>query len=352
MRTPLSFEALRDQLAALAVPAGQARELVWVVPDRLGAAMTDAGAFEIFLLGSPLQAASPLVAGNLQHDRWEPIAGGPPFEASRVLLGSAAHFAAVAALIATELSRLDVSTATAMQRSFNEVEPIIELAIRRAALSSEAILGLIAELHVLRAALLATAAGDDRAATLLSWRGWAPGRDFVLGGHGIEVKATLGAASRHRFSGIHQLEPQLLDNACAERLHLMSFGLEPVAAGGLDLPELVDDLLSLLSDDRGARTPQQGQLLAMIASYGGAGAPSYEHDAMRGWNVYQQRFAITFARLYDVADPEMRLLDRGLVEQTFVVPDSLSFELAVPSLLSAFNPVEDWQKEIAAMARE
>jgi hypothetical protein len=90
----------------------------------------------------------------------------------------------------------------------------------------------------------------------------------------------------------------------------------------------------------------------MIASYGGPNSPNYDHAAMRGWSVYQQRYAITFARLYDVADPEMRLLDRGLIEQTFVVPESVRFELSVPSLVSTYNPAENWQQELAALARE
>ena len=342
-----TFEQLRDSLGELSVPAGQARQLVWVVPGRLGTAMTATGAFEIFLLGAPLQAVSPVVASNLMHDRWEPSAGGEPFEASRVLLGSAAHFAAVAALIATELGRLDLTSDEAAQRSFREVEPIIELAIRRAVLASETILGLIGELHVLRVALLAVPV-EARATMLLSWRGWAPGRDFQLGTHGIEIKTTLGTTSRHWFSGIHQLEPQELSDGGKETLHLLSIGLQVAETGGPSLPELVDDMLSLLSDG-GEQSPQQAQLLSMIESYGGDGAPGYQHDVMRAWHMYQQRFAITFARLYDVAAPEMRLLNRALVEQTFAVPDSLTFELALPSLLSAYNPAENWQQEVAAL---
>ena len=343
-----SFEALRQQLAALAIPAGEARQLIWVVVDRLGIAMTAGGAYEIFLLGPPLLSASALVAGNLQHDRWEPSAGGEAFEASRVLLGSAAHFAAVAALIATELARLNLSTDAALQQAFSEVEPIIDMAIRRAVLSSEVIVGLIAELHVLRAALL-IALPADRAKILPAWRGWAPGRDFVLGQHGIEVKATRGTTSRHSFSGIHQLEPQPTPSGCTEKLHLLSFGLQEVNQGGFSLPELVNDLLSLLSDDTGARSSAQAQLLTMIASYGGASVPNYEHDTMDDWSAYKQRYAITFSRLYEIDDPEMRLLSRELVEQTFAVAASLSFELALPSMISTYNPAQNWQAEVAKM---
>jgi hypothetical protein len=344
-----SFEQLRDQLALLVVPDGEARQLIWVIPGRLGAAAAAGGAYEIFILGAPLVAASAIVAGNMLHDRWEPSGGGQTFEASRVLLGAADHFAAVAALIATELARLDLSSDEEVQCSFAQVEPIIELAIRRATLSNEAVLGLIAELHVLRVVLLA-ATPKARATTLVGWRGWAPGRDFVLGGNAVEVKATVGGMSRHAFSGVHQLEAQDMGEGKKETLHLLSIGLQPVVSGGPSLPELIDDLLTLLSDCDDGRAAH-AQLLEMIASYGGADAPSYDHLSMRGWSVYQQRYAITFARLYDVEDPEMRLLNRGLVEQTFVVPDSVRFEVLLPSQLSAYNPAENWQQELAAMAR-
>lgn len=45
----------------------------------------------------------------------------------------------------------------------------------------------------------------------------------------------------------------------------------------------------------------------------------------------------------------MRLLDRGLVEQTFIVPDSMRFEALFPSRVSSYNPAENWQQELAAM---
>lgn len=349
MAAQMTFEQLRDQLSGLEVPEGEARQLVWVVPGRLGAATTATGAYEIFLAGPELTATLPLVARHLQHDSWEPTAGGPAFAATRVLLGSATHFAAVAALIATELARLDLSTDASMQAAFNEVEPIIELAIRRGALSTETLLGLVSELQVLRVALLATPA-PQRPTTLLGWRGWTQGRDFVLGRHAIEVKATLGDTSRHAFSGVHQLEPQPQPQGGQEMLHLMSFGLAEVDEGGQSLPELIDDLASLLDECGEEGAGARAQLLAMVREYGGAAAPGYDHDTMRGWSVYQIRHAISFARLYAVDDPEMRLLTSALLDQTFAVPGSVSFELELPASVSAFNPAASWQAEIAAMA--
>lgn len=344
----MTFETLRDELAALDVPDGHARRLIWVVADRLGAAMTAGGSFEIFLAGAEVSAASPLVARHLQHDSWEPSDGGVTFSATRVLLGSAPHFAAVAALIAIEFARFDLVNDEAMQAALTEVEPIIEMAIRRGALSTESLIGLVAELQVLRVALLATSA-DKRHATLISWRGWTRGRDFVFGRHAIEVKATLGNTSRHSFSGVHQLEPQPLPDGGSEMLHLMSFGLAEVDAGGQSLPELIDDLTSLVDDGSASGAAARAQLLTMVREYGGGSSPGYDQDTMSGWNVYQARYAITFARLYAVDDPDMRLLTTALLDQTFAVPGSVTFELQLPSRISAFNPAATWQSEIAAM---
>lgn len=344
----MNFETLRDQLCALEVPDGNARRLLWVVPERLGAAMATNGVYEIFVAGPELFATQPIVARNLQHDLWEPSDGGPSFAATRVLLGSATHFAAVAALIVTELARLDLSTHASVQTAFNDVEPIIELAIRRGTLSTESLIGLIAELQVLRVSLLATPV-PKRPAALLTWRGWTKGRDFVIGRHALEVKATLGTTSRHAFSGLHQIEAQNLPDGEREEVHLLSFGLTEVDQGGQSLPALVDDIASLLND------PGSGacaQFLGMIRQYGGVGATGYDHSTMSDWAAYQVQYQVTFTRLYAMDDPEMRLLTSAAIEGTFVVPGSMSFELQLPPRISAFNPAQNWQVEVAAMLAE
>lgn len=344
------FEPLRDRLEGLRIPAGEARQLVWIVPERLGAALTATGSYEIFLAGPVLRASSALVERHLQHDHWAPEPGGDSFEATRVLLGSAAHFAAVAALIGTELARFDLSTDEALQQAFNDVEPIIEMAIRRSTLSDEALLGLLAELHVLKVALLSIPR-DNRPTVMLAWRGWTTGRDFVFGSNGLEVKATTGGQSRHHFSGVHQLEPQPLPEGGEERLGLLSIGFAETEHGGQSLADIVDDLLGLLEEGAPNRTATQQQLLSMIAAYGEAGGSGYDHDSVRHWSVYQRRFSITFGRLYDVGDTEMRLLSRELIEQTLAVVESVSFSLLLPNKISAFNPAISWQAELAEIAK-
>ncbi|WP_210214382.1 hypothetical protein, partial [Sinorhizobium meliloti] len=68
-----------------------------------------------------------------------------------------------------------------------------------------------------------------------------------------------------------------------------------------------------------------------------------------GWSAYQIRLQITFTRLYAINDPEMRLLTSAALDGTFVVPSSVSFELQLPTRVSAFNPAQNWQGEVAAM---
>lgn len=345
---PIAFEDLRDRLAGLEVPAGEARRLIWIVPGRLGAALTATGAYEIFLGGSELGATVPLVARHLQYDRWEPNDGGPSFAATRVLLGSATHFAAMAAVIAVELARFDLSDDNTLQGAFEKAEPLIELAIRGGALSTEALLGLIAELQLLRVGLLAVPI-TKRRGVLMGWRGWTKGRDFVFGRHAIEVKATLGSGSRHSFGGVHQLEAQPIPAGGTENLHIMSFGLVEADGGGQSLPDLVEDLASLLDGDDEEPCSGRADLVEKIREYGGPGAAGYEHGTMSGWAAYQGRYAINFTRLYSVDDPAMRLLTSSLIEQTFAVPGSVSFELQFPVHVSTFNPAASWQAEIAAM---
>ena len=344
------FEPLRDRLEGLQVPVGDARKLIWIVAGRLGAALTAIGSYEIFLAGPELTASSALVKRHLQHDSWMPELGGKPFSATRILLGSAPHFAAIAALIATEMARIEMSTDKELQRAFLEVEPIIEMAIRRSALSDEALLGLVAELHVLKAALIA-ASPDERPAVLLTWRGWTRGRDFQFGSTSLEVKATTGNQSRHHFSGVHQLELAQINGGAEERLSLLSMGLVESDHGGQSLPEIVEDLLRLVGNSGTERSSAQQQLLAMIAEYGEDGGSGYEHDKMAAWSVYQRRFSITFTRLYDVLDPEMRLLGREAIEKTFAVVESVCFSLLIPDQISAFNPAVNWQKELASMVQ-
>ncbi len=349
-----SFEVLRAALSALEVPTGEARQLHWVVEEMLGAARASSGSYEIFLLGEPLESRSPIVRRCLEHGAWQPIAGGDSFTATRVVLPADPHFVVIAALITTELVGAGLGRGVSLQDAFSEVEAIIELAIQRGSMTDEVLLGLFSELLVLRTLLRAAERTPEQKAVLVSaWRGWHQGRDFVLGRHVIEVKATRNTTSRHAFSGLHQLEAQVLADGNLETLHLLSIGLHEVTDGGESLPDVVNDLLLELGESiesEQSANPIQTQLLHSISQYGASGK-RYLHFTMREWPQYQARFTFSFTpRLYRIADKEMRLLPRATIADTFLFPDTVTFEAGFPTQVSAFNPAANWQNELAEMA--
>jgi len=345
----LNFEALRDEIEALAVPVGHVRHLRWVTTSlAIGRAMS--GDYEIFLRGPELRASSALVRRHMQHAEWRPEEGGEAFPASRIALPSAPHFASIATLIATELLRAGVAEAARVQVAFSDVEPIIEMAIRRGALSENVIVGLVGELMLLRHMVLARQ--DDSAKllrTLDYWQGWQEGaRDFRIGGNSIEVKTTRSTSSIHEFSGLHQLEGATLPSGDDERLHVMSIGLAPSTTIGETLPEVVASLASMLSFADNSTLADE--FFRRVGLYGRQSGASYNHPTMKTWAVYGTRYAHTFTpRLYHLDDAEMRLLTRQTLSQTFVQAEGLSFTMHFPESISAFNPAPNWQAEIEAM---
>lgn len=347
------FESLRSELEELSAPREQARHLIWLA-EPLAVARTASGDFEVFIRGPELRTASPLVRRQLQHGSWRPEEGGVAFPASRVALPSAPHFASIAALIAIELIRAGVAGPRGVQAAFADVEPIIEMAIRRGALADSAIIGLLGELTVLRQLIFTRM---QQPASLMRcidfWQGWQDGgRDFRIGDHSIEVKTTRAASSIHEFSGLHQLEPQLLASNQPEQLHLLSIGLAPSTSTGESLPALVESIVSILrSSTGGEEVPTE--FVRRVALYGHRSGGGYMHASMAEWSVYATRYAHTFVpRLYRIDDPGMLLLTRAVLAQTFVRPHDLSFTMQIPESVSAFNPAQDWAAELQAMSRD
>jgi hypothetical protein len=343
-----TFEALRDELEELAAPVGSARSLRWLATP-LAVARSATNDFEIFIRGDELVATSALVRRHLQYGDWQPEGGGVAFPANRIVLPSAPHFASVAALIAVELLRAGLGTTAGTQAAFGDVEPIIEMAIRRGALPENVVIGLIGELMVLRQGLLSIGGRPELRATFLdTWQGWQGGRDFRFGANSVEVKTTQSGSSIHEFSGLHQLEEARLPDGSQEGLHLLSVGLAASPSMGETLPGIVDQVLDMLAD--GGASPLQETFLMRVERYGAANGVGYQHATMKDWTAYATRYTATFPlRLYRVADPAMRLLNRAELAATFVVPGSLAFTLHIPDRISAFNPATNWQVELARM---
>jgi len=346
----LNFEALRAELEALSVPTGQVRHLRWLAPQ-IAVARTTSGDFEVFIRGHELRASSSLLRRHLQHGEWQPEGGGEPFPASRIVLPSAPYFASIAALIAVELIRAGIAGPRGPQAAFNDVEPIIEMAIRRGALPEDVIVGLIGELTLLRQLILPRSHQPETMLRCLDlWRGWQEGgRDFKIGNHSIEVKATRASSSVHDFSGLHQLESEATPSGRLEILHLMSIGLAASTSMGESLPSIVSSIVFLLTSRTGS-SELAHEFVSRVALYGRQSGDGYTHESMADWSAYGTRYAHTFQpRLYRLDDPAMLLLTRDLLGQTFVQPDGLSFRMHIPDQVSAFNPASNWEAELETM---
>ncbi len=346
----IHFEALRADLDQLSVPQGQVRHMRWLVPS-LAIGRTALGDFEVFIRGPEIHTVSSLVKRHLQHGEWRPEEGGAPFSATRIVLPSAHHFASIAALIAVELVRAGIESSRGAQKAFSDVEPIIEMAIRRGALSENVVTGLVGELSVLRQLLLLAVTRPGSTLRCLDfWQGWQEGaRDFRIGSYSIEVKTTRSEGSIHQFSGLHQLEPKQLPSGQIEQLNLMSFGLAASSVMGETLPSIVNSIVTLLS------TATDGSDIALeflrrVSLYGNQSGEGYMHQTMQEWTVYGTRYTHTFGpRLYRVDDPAMRLLSRDLLSGTFVQTQGLSFTVHFPDQVSAFNPSPNWEAELHRM---
>lgn len=225
--------------------------------------------------------------------------------------------------------------------------------MRRGALSDSVIVGLVGELTVLRQLILChTVCPSSLTRVLEYWQGWHGGRDFRIGVHSIEVKTTQSVTSIHEFSGLHQLEPELLPSGELEQLHLMSVGLAASTSTGESLPTLVSSIITLLSASSDG-DELVNEFERRVALYGSSSGVGYLHSAMHDWSVYQTRYTHTFMpRLYRVDDPAMRMLTRQILAETFVQPEGLSFTMHVPEQVSAFNPAPDWSAQLEVMSNQ
>ena len=353
----LDYEHLREQLENLAQPQREAdRKTLWVVDRLLGIATTTTGSIEVFLVGSRLNASSGLVRRHLEYDRWQIAEAGILIEANRIALPGEPHFISLAAVIAIELSRCGFTTSENLPRAFRQVEPLIELALRRTALAEEHILGLVGELLCLEVMLDSTSDTSQHSSVLDMWRGHTNARDFVISKNGIEVKTTQLLNSSHKFSGLHQVEPSVDSLDSESTVYLLSVGLTASETEGQSLSEIVDRVLRKFNQSTAATpsawTPLQHRFVAEVAAYGSTNSAGYNHESMAGERIYNARWKPTFTpRLYNLSDSSVRILRRQDLEATHVSPDDLQFRLDLDASISASNPVANWAQTITHMVR-
>jgi hypothetical protein len=340
---PWSYESLRSALDQLEIPAVAGhRNTLWVSERLLGIARNHMGTVELFLVGPRLHARTSTVRRHLEHGEWMG-ADNEVFEANRLVLPPLNHFITIAALIGIELVRSGINSGRGQQAVFEEVEPIIELALRRGALSEEALLGLLGELMVLEQLLVAFVEQPSARSFVLDWwRGHQRGeRDFVIGTTALEVKTTSQQSSSHQIQSLHQVEL----GEGEEELLLLSVGLAPATTGAQTLPAMVDRLLAILGDDSPTESLNalQLRLLRDVAAYGVGGGPGYDHLTMSNWAAYQTEYRLTFTpRLYDLLDPGLELLKRADLDGTVVNLSSVSYIADLPDRVNGYNPAGNW----------
>jgi hypothetical protein len=360
MDTTWAFESLRERLSTIPRPTeDSAREMLWIHDRLLGVAVSSQGAFEIFISGDRLQASLSSVRRQMQYDSWQ-SGTGEPFVANRIVLPEEPHYQAVAAVIVVELLRLGLGQgARIAQDVFAEVEPLVEMALRRVALSEEAIIGLIGELLCLEQLLLGVSDHSEmRSAVLDSWRGHQhAARDFSLGTNAIEVKTTTLLSSVHVAHSLAQVEATPTDQLAEHSLYLLSIGLTRAEEGGVSLPDAVERILGLVADPGWTLernySPLQVRFLADVGRYGASGGLGYEHSRTKDARVYRTSFTPTFVpRLYDLTDPEVRLIRREDLKGTIVQPGSVEYGFALPDRVNAENPAASWQADVRSLMRE
>ncbi len=354
---PTAYEWLREQLEQVSRPDREEdRRTLWVVDRLLGIAVTSSGTIEILLVGDKLRPASGVIRRHLEHARWNIPEAGIQVEANRIALPAQPHFLSLAALVAVELIRFGFDSTTALPTAFQQVEGLVELALRRTALAEEHIIGLMGELLCLEAMLDAIDAPELMSSVLDMWRGYTRERDFAIGGIGIEVKTTQSMSSSHKFSGLHQVEPGAGVDSHEQRVYLLSVGLVIGGNDGQSLAELVERIVQRLGGRaQGASSslaPLQRRFLSEVASYGQPNSLGYDHETLRQQGIYTVRFKTNFTpRLYDLSDPNIRILRRAFLQTTHVLADDIQFRLELEEVITPSNPEANWAQAIAHMVR-
>lgn len=334
-----TYESLRDAVVGLSPALTESdRTLVWAEATHcVGVARDPYGRLEVFLAGDPLDAADPLVAENLDHQVWT-TSSGACLPANRLVLPDAAHFDGVAAFICTEL--IENGARSDLVLAFRRSEPVIALALRRAALSNQALLGLAGELFVL--ARLTESSPIIADSLVASWYGFAPSsRDLQLGSVGVEIKTTNASTSLHHINGLHQIElGASVDDVQEAHLYLLSIGIEWLpatsAGSGRSIPELVDAIVDSLSD-----VALREAFIERVRQYGGDAAIGYDHRSHRLATRYARRFHTRFERLYDLSDERIRIIRSADIDHAAHVElNSVNFRVRLPARVRGdLNPI-------------
>jgi hypothetical protein len=342
------FEQIREKIATAEQPlASDQRKPVWFAGgERIGIARDQSGRFEIFLAVVGLRVTSAVIRRYVAEDSWR-RADGREFAASRIVIPGDPHFIGVVALIVDELLRngFDINPQLAFVRS----EALIEMALERAGVSDESVLGLLGELIVLEQFLVLHPAPGIRHRFLDIWTGYQrASRDFSGNGVSIEVKATTRNRSRHHISNLDQVTPTSTQSGSgSDALFLVSVGLLPSQTSGRSVASQADRICQLLTRDLPTEEAAHlcGSFLQCLRQYGVApgGGVGYDHDLMQSWPMFASAWEIRFLRIYDMSD-ELLLIPRRSDFARFqhTVDGSMRFEIDLPDVVRGdINPTAD-----------
>jgi len=347
----MNYEQIYRLASGLVSPVQQPFVIVeWIVPNCLAIGRDSAGRHLLLLAGVELRAKSQGVERVLARGRWRDESGSA-FDGTLLHLHQGEPFLVAATTIAAELMRRGVDH-RAVPDVFQEVEPFIELVIRRILLPPNSLLGLVGELIVLDYALdaLATLPEPVRPSPISVWRGYTnQSRDFAFKRLAIEVKTTSGHSSRHHIGSLDQVEARSIDGGLTEALFLVSIGLTPAAdaSGRFSVSQLTARILGKVVPEH------QSTFLDQLRAYGPDDCVGYDHNSMSVWEPYRQRFRLTFEpRVYDMSDPKVRVLRRSDLQELFVVPEGLSYTIDLPSKIPGSyedNPRVDLGAELVRL---
>ncbi|MBI1303542.1 MAG: PD-(D/E)XK motif protein [Phycisphaera sp.] len=342
------FEQIREKIAASQQPsASDQRKPVWFAGgEKIGIARDQSGRFEIFLAVAGLQVTSAVIQRYVSEDSWR-RADGQEFAASRIVIPGDPHFIGVAALIVDELLRNGFDSDP--QLAFVRSEALIEMALERAGVSDESVLGLLGELILLEQTLVLHPSPGIRHRVLDVWTGYQrASRDFSGNGVSIEVKATTRNRSRHHISNLDQVTPGSTQSGSGgDALFLVSVGLIPSQTSGRSVASQADRICQLLARDLSTEDAARlcGAFLQCLRRYGVApgGGVGYDHDLMKAWPMFASEWEIRFLRVYDMSDELLLIARRGeFARFQHMVEGSLRFEVDLPDVVRGdINPSAD-----------
>lgn len=325
----LSYESIRETIRRVPLSLGAGDRAVITIDDHgaLFVARDAQGRIELFLRAPRLHPLITNVRERVVHDTWE-TAEGRQFSANRILFPAGEHLDAAAALVCVELLRSGYE-ADPIQ-AFARAEPVIDLVLAPLQHAHQALTGLAGELSFLYALLRTQDTQAARRLMLDAWQGWQSStRDFQLGPVGVEVKATTHSASVHHIQGWYQVELGAAGGTSVETaLFLLSIGVrwlpEETSAG-----QSIEELIAVIGSHLQAEDREL--LIDRVRAYAGAG---FQVDAsgMPAQKALRRRFALTFERLYDMADDRI-LLPRSadLAGFSHLDLDSVEFDVVLPN---------------------